>query len=186
MQRLTLGDITFGTDPDGLVLTVRGREEPITLSKPQVEQLEAFLRQSGACERRVGFRVPVASLPDAIREGFRVQIRVGARILLARCIDLSLTGIQLEVAGLTLRRGMEVPIRLNLDDLECRTVGSVVRYEDDHLAMHFPQAVKNGELDPPAPLLAMYRQLETEYLRLRREEEEGEPTFGPEGDSAHG
>lgn len=185
MQRLTLGDITFGADPDGLVLTVRGRDEPITLSKPQIEQLEAFLRQSGASERRVGFRVPVASLPDVIRERFRVQIRIGARILLTRCIDLSLTGIQLEVTGLALRRGTEVPVRLNLDDLECRIVGSVVRYENDHLAMQFQQAVKNGELDPPAPLLSMYRLLETEYLRTRREEEDGEPTFDREEPSAH-
>lgn len=183
MQRLTLGDITFGAGPEGLVLTVRGRDEPITLSKQQIEQLESFLRQSGARERRVGFRVPVGSLPDAVRDRFRVQIRVGARILLTRCMDLSLTGIQLEVAALSLRRGAEVPIRLNLDELECRIVGSVVRYEDDHLALHFQQAVKNGELvDPPPALLSIYRTLETEYLRVRREEEQSDPAAERSGE----
>lgn len=172
MQRLTLEDLTFGSDSDGIVVQVRGRDESIVLSKQQVEQLSAFLLRQGTRERRVGFRVPIGSLPDPVRGGFRVQIRVGARILLARCIDFSLTGILLEVAGLSLRRGADVPIRLNLDDLECRVVGSVVRCENDQLAMHFQQATKNGELDPPEPLVAMYRTLETEYLRTRREDED--------------
>lgn len=168
MQRLTLGELTFLADSAGIGVMVGNRADPVALSRDEVEKLESFLRRHGTRERRIGFRVALAPLQEEVRNSFRVQIRVGARILVVPCIDLSLTGILVEVAGLTLQRGAEVPIRLNLDELECRLVGSVVRVDEGQLAMHFVQSLQNGELNPPEPLLAMYRTLETEWLRTRR------------------
>lgn len=171
MQKLTLGQLTFVADASGVAVTADGREEPVMLSRGEVSQLELFLRLHGTSERRIGFRVPMEPLAESIRQSFRVQIRVGARILVARCVDLSLTGILVEVTGVAVPRGAEIPIRLNLDDIECRLIATVVRAEDDQIAMHFLQSLKNGELNPPEPLLVIYRSLETEWLRTRRAED---------------
>lgn len=171
MDTLTLKDLTFVADSAGIAIMVgNAAGKRLSLSSRDAGQLEDFLRRHVARERRVGFRVRIAPLADRTRSAFRAQLAVGGETVAVRPVDLSLTGILLEVRGVPLRRGDEIGIRLAFEGNVCRLTGSVVRLEGELVALHFLESLKGGELSPPEALLNMYRSLETEWLRNRRGE----------------
>ena len=58
-------------------------------------------------------------------------------------------------------------VKVGLQRWTAKTIGAVVRCEGDLIAIHFTDTLKNGELDPPEELLAIYHALEQEWLKSR-------------------
>tara|TARA_Y100001933_G_scaffold257067_2_gene302747 strand:- start:2469 stop:2981 length:513 start_codon:yes stop_codon:yes gene_type:complete len=168
MQTLTLGDLKVVADPSGLVVELGGKGgRQVALSSHEAGQLEEFLRRHLPRERRMGFRVRIAPLADALRASFRVVLGSGAAAQTVRPVDLSLTGILVEGQELRLAPGTELPIALDLDGRRCALTGVVVRAQRDLVALHFIECLQRGELAPPEGLLTIYRRLETAWLRSR-------------------
>jgi hypothetical protein len=168
MQTLTLGDLKVVADPSGLVVELGGKGgRQVALSSHEAGQLEEFLRRHLPRERRMGFRVRIAPLADAVRTSFRVTLGSGAESRTVRPVDLSLTGVLVEGQDLSLAPGTELPVVLDLDGRVCALTGVVVRAQRDLVALHFVECLQRGELAPPEQLLTIYRRLETAWLRSR-------------------
>jgi hypothetical protein len=168
VQFLTLGELSLVADVDGLSFVVGGeRGARVTLSPRQVGQLEEFLHKNATRERRVGFRVPFRPLKDEVRAGFHVQLQVRGQWMDVTPVDLSLTGILVQGKGLALPVHSQIRVQLRFNELSCALTGEVVRRDGQLLALHFTESISGGDLDPPEPLLAIYRKLEMEWLRHR-------------------
>ena len=168
MQFLTLGELSLVADEDGLSFVVGGEDGArVTITPRQVGQLEEFLRLNATRERRIGFRVPFSPLKEEVRAGFHVQVQVRGKWVDVIPVDLSLTGMLVEGKGLALPVHSRVDVQLQFNEISCPLAGEVVRREGQMVALHFTESISGGDLNPPEPLLAIYRQLEMEWLRHR-------------------
>lgn len=168
MQFLTLGELSLVADVDGLSFVLGGEQGArVTLSPREVGKLEEFLRHNATRERRIGFRVPFSPLNLEVRAGFHVQLQVRGQWVDVTPVDLSLTGILVQGKGLALPVRSQVGVQASFNELNCSLTGEVVRRDGQLLALHFTESISGGDLDPPAPLLAIYRKLEMEWLRHR-------------------
>jgi hypothetical protein len=168
VQFLTLGELSLVADVDGLSFVVGGEQGArVTITPRQVGQLEEFLRKNATRERRIGFRVPFRPLKDEVRAGFHVQLQVRNQWVDVTPVDLSLTGILVQGKGLALPVRSQVGVQFSFNELNCSLTGEVVRRDGHLLALHFTESISGGDLDPPEPLLAIYRKLEMEWLRHR-------------------
>ncbi len=168
METLTLGRLTITASRTNVTFILPGEAAvPVTITPTQVSKLENFLKRCAPHERRDGFRVPMDSLSDEIRSKFKVRIRTVSGYLKVKPIDMSLTGMLMKSKKLSASRGAQFLTKLALDDHSCTLVSKVVRNDGNRWALHFPESIKNGELDPCEKLLCIYRILETEWLKSR-------------------
>lgn len=125
--------------------------------------------EMAGAEGRFAFRVPV------LDEGlFQVTLRHGAMEVDAQPIDLSLTGLQVEVPegtdlGVRIDDTIQVELehgkyRITLDAIVRRIIGR--RY-----GLFFPASVRSGgRVEPPVTLVNLVRELEQLWLRGQRED----------------
>lgn len=168
MDSLQLGDLSLVSKPSGICFTWQDDEQhSATIPTHKIAALRAFLDEHVPEEKRLGFRVPLRPLPNSMRESFEVTLKSGDHTAAAFPVDLSLTGILVEVVDLTLRVNQKLDATLCLDDDCVLLTARVVRRDGSLVALHFPTCVANGELDPPEGLLGIYRTLELEWLKSR-------------------
>lgn len=121
-------------------------------------------------EGRFAFRVPV--LDQAV---FRVLVQHRGGELEVQPIDLSLTGIQIEVPeGRALDAAIDDPVVVSLDHPKHKiTLGAVVRRTAGRrYGLFFPDTVQvGGRVDPPETLMALVREVELLWIRGRRDAE---------------
>jgi len=165
MESMSLGKLKLSADDDGVTIAVDG--DGVTITPRQVTAVEDFLRRFAPRERRVGFRVPVGPLNDDVRGHFKVRVRKGRGRVDAVPVDLSLTGVLIEANDVVAAAESRIALELEFDGHFCTLIGAVVRCEGDLIAIHFTDTLKNGELDPPEELLAIYHALEQAWLKSR-------------------
>ena len=165
MKSISIGKLKLSADATGVTFAVGG--EGVKIAAQDVGDVEEFLRLFAPHERRVGFRVPMGSLKDSVRQGVKLRVRKGFDWIDAVPVDLSLTGILIKVEDLVVATGSRIALRLEFNDHSCELIGAVVRRDGDLLAAHFTDVLKKGELDPPEALLTVYRALEQEWLKSR-------------------
>ena len=168
MSTLSLGQFRLEAVPDGIWIRIAGTDlKPIHLGIDQARKLEEFLRDQNLAERRLGFRVPVQALEKDERP-LQCELDPGSDAASsATAIDLSLTGVLLRAPDRTAAEAEVVKIALTLSNLQATLTAKVVRSEPPLLALHFVESLKDGELDPPDPLISIYRELEARWLRNR-------------------
>ena len=115
----------------------------------------------------MGFRVPLRPLSKEVRKAFVVELECEDRKARAYAVDLSLTGILVECDGLAIKETDQITVSLALDGDEVTLTANVVRQQGKLVALHFPECVQGGELEPPEALLGIYRSLELEWLKSR-------------------
>jgi hypothetical protein len=168
LDSLNLGRLKVTAGADGVSLALG--DEPtqrVALSDRDVGLLQDFLRRHAPGERRLGFRVPFRSLNPEVRAEFEVALCLRGHRHPVVPVDLSLTGILVQSRSFLLPVRMRAGVALTFGDLECTLTGEVVRRDGQLMALHFVESLSNGNLDPPEPLLAIYRRLEQEWLRSR-------------------
>lgn len=168
MSKLVLGQLRLEAVPDGIWLRNADIEvAPIHLGLDQARQLEKFLREQNLSERRVGFRVPVHTLAEN-DEPLQCTLQLDAgRWHPVTVIDFSLTGILVRTPDLDVGEDRTLQLTVALGDMQTSLTAKVVRSQSPLLALHFVESLQNGELNPPEPLVTIYRELEARWLRVR-------------------
>ncbi len=119
-------------------------------------------------EKRLGFRVIVADLPEHSQRLITTSITLGDQTSPATMINLSLTGMLIADLDLGVKVGDTVTVAIEHDGRAAVLEGAVVREVDrGSIAIHFPDSIKDGEFDPPIPLSNLHRRLERLWLKSR-------------------
>jgi hypothetical protein len=119
-------------------------------------------------EKRLGFRVIVADLPEHIQRKISTSITLGEQTSPATMVDLSLSGMLIADLDLGVKVGDTVTVSLEFDGRAAVLEGAVVRDVDrGSVGVHFPESIKDGEFDPPIPLSNLHRKLERLWLKSR-------------------
>lgn len=139
-----------------------GEVTSTTLNHDELQTLIEFLQAKSPSDRRVGFRVP---LFDAELD---VSVQTSRGTVAAKALDLSLTGILLEVPEQSLEPDKHCTVTLSLNDHSVILSATPIRTEEKLAAIHFPTTVRGGELDPPDELVSIYRSLELAWLKSRQ------------------
>ncbi len=169
MQTLRLGEMSLVAHSSGIrFIWHHDGDHGVTVPTHKIAALKAFLDEHHADERRLGFRVPLRPLSGAIRDAFAVTLESENGKRTAVPVDLSLTGILVDVVDVKLRVSQSVRIALSLGEDSVTLTAVVVRSNKQLVALHFPSCVQDGELDPPEELLAIYRALELRWLKSRK------------------
>ena len=164
MASITIGQLTVAAD-EGSVQLALG-EEHLALQPREATELQRFLREHAPRERRLGFRVPLAGVASEFRDSLKARVAAPGRMLPAQVVDLSLTGILLELEDpATLPPSLALD--LELGNVHCLLDAELVRYDGQLLALHFPASLRNGELDPPESLRTIFGKLEQAWLQSR-------------------
>jgi len=164
MSSIHFGKLNLHADDERLLLTLEDSE--VMLSPQDVTRLEDYLRKYAPHERRIGFRVPLLSLPPGTREQFQVCLLDDAEVIPLVPVDISLTGVLVELPE-SMDPDPVLRLRISFDDDGCDVMASVVRREGALCALHFLDALRAGELDPPEALLGIFGQLEQAWLQSR-------------------
>lgn len=164
MSSTDIGKLNLSADESGLRIQLGDAET--VLSPLEVSRLEEFLNSHAPHERRIGFRVPLVSIPVDTRERFAVLLLVAETSVPLVPVDLSLTGVLVEIPD-----GVEPDpvcrLRLCYEHDDCELLASVVRREGGLCALYFLDALQSGELDPPEALLSIFGHLEQAWLQSR-------------------
>lgn len=169
MTQAVIGGILVKADGQRLTLLDRDNPgNPITLHGSAVHDFIDFVNnmhnESG--EVRLGFRVPIAT-----RMGLTVGIESGGLQIPATPINLSLTGILVRLQGdehESLQPGTTLRIALRTrDNITASLDGTLIRRVDDRIGVLFDASVTGDDLNPPLPLLRVFKAMETAFVRQR-------------------
>jgi hypothetical protein len=165
---MRLGELSLDLGSAGIRFTCHGdADQSVVVPNEKIAALVAFLEEHSHAERRVGFRVPLRPLSAATRQAFEVTVEANSKKASAIPVDISLTGILLEIPDLKVRTGQRVSATLCLDNDCVLLDAKVVRRVGKLVVLHFPSCIKDDELDPPEGLLGIYRTLELDWLKSR-------------------
>jgi hypothetical protein len=168
MDSLRLGELSVASKQAGVLFTFEGEEkQTITVLNNQIEALQSFLASHAAEDRRAGFRVPLQPLASSVRTSFKVTLSRDSKTEEVSPVDMSLTGVLVQVSDFTLNAGDHIVANLAFERDIVTLYANVVRQDQRLVALHFPSCVRDGELNPPAALLNIYRALELEWLKSR-------------------
>ena len=168
MDNLKLGGLTVTALEAGLSFTLDdGNGSGVLVPEHKLSALRAFIEAHSNEERRLGFRVPLRPLPPETRDALTVTLERRGISAAAQPVDLSLTGILVELPEGDFDGARSITVTLRRDGERARLRARVVRRNGALMALHFPSCVSNGELDPPEELLAIYRSLEQDWLKVR-------------------
>ncbi len=122
-----------------------------------------------SAERRWGFRVVIADLPEALQGQTRVEVDYNGKTSTATLVDLSLTGMLIDLdVDLDIEIGDHATTTIECAGRAVKLEGAIVRtIERGVVGIHFPESIKDGEFDPPTALAAVHRRLERAWLRVR-------------------
>lgn len=134
----------------------------MTLDHDELQTLIEFLQAEMPSERRIGFRVPL------IDADLDVSVKTSTGTAAANALDLSLTGILLEVPEQTLEADQHCTVTLRLNDQSAVLAAVTIRTKGNLAAMHFADTMHGSELDPPNELVSIYRSLELAWLKSRQ------------------
>ena len=168
MQEIILGKIKIFLDGRSVIFLDEDKpNSPIALSSNAIEDLVEFLRSLNleTTEGRMAFRVAVPRLTD-----LTARLSFKGNTWTVAPVDLSLMGVLVEfsptdVADIPI--DAEVGIELRLVDKIAALKGIVRRRKDNQYGILIADSMKKGELDPPAPLTLIYKELERQWLRRR-------------------
>lgn len=119
-------------------------------------------------EKRMGFRVLVADLPEHVQRRIHAQITHGDETSPVSVVDLSLSGMLVSGLRLNVGLGDRVRVQLEYEGRSTALEGAIVRKLDrDSFGIHFPESVRNGQFDPPVRLSNLHRPLERMWLQSR-------------------
>lgn len=164
MSSIDIGKLNLSAGDGGL--RVRLGDADALLSPMDVSRLEEFLKNYAPHERRIGFRVPLATIPADTRERFQVLLADGRMPVPLLPIDLSLTGALVQLPD-QVEPDPVCRVQLSYGQDQCELLASVVRRQGDLCALHFLDALRSGELDPPEALLSIFSHLEQAWLQSR-------------------
>lgn len=119
-------------------------------------------------EKRLGFRVIIADLPEHAQRHITTAITLGEQTSPATVVDLSLSGMLIADLDLGVKVGDTVKVTMTYEGRTAVLEGAVVRDVDrGSVGIHFPESVREGEFDPPIPLSNLHRKLERLWLKSR-------------------
>lgn len=169
MPNINLGDLSLSSDDNGVVLAISdgGRQAQARLSSRDVAVVARFLAEQQFGEQRTGFRVPIQLLLGELGDFMAVTVVHQGKIYDAMPVDISLTGILLRVPGLSVNRRADLVVRIILGDDLVKLPATVVRTDDELVALYFEASMSGGELQPPSELAQIFQRLERAYLRAR-------------------
>jgi hypothetical protein len=171
MTVLKQGNLTLEASENAVTFRIDGCKADSRVCAEDLGEVIAFLlghsrRQK---EQRTGFRVPLTKdVLNALPEPFRVELYLGRHQYIVNPRNLSLTGILVEgvpVEGV--RVGDEMMLHLGLGMINITLQGIVRRNPEQQLGIEFPQTRKAEELDPPDELVAIFKLLESNWLKYR-------------------
>ncbi len=168
MPEILLGKIKIFLDGRSLIFLDEDKpNSPITLSSNAIEDLVEFLRSLNleTTEGRMAFRVTVPRLTD-----LTAKLSFSGKTWTVAPVDLSLMGILVEFSNADVADipiDAEVGIEIRLDDKIAVLKGIVRRRKDNQYGILIADSMKKGELNPPEPLVLIYKELERQWLRRR-------------------
>lgn len=164
MDEITVGNVVVSCDEHRLTFrSVSDSSRQITISAASLPDVLSFLQSvsPSASDQRVGFRVPLER-----KSGLITNLRIGSVRLPVRAIDISLSGILVEMPTNLHELMLEasVDITLELDNKSATVRGIVKRRMENRYGIMFPDCQMDGDLDPPGALLVIFKALERKWL----------------------
>ncbi len=165
MPELIVGPGRVYFDREELVIESSTNDNRLVVDQDLLPALIEFLCSSviDTSNRRRAFRVEIED-----DFGLNCQIEFDGRTVFARPLDLSLTGVLVE-----LTEGVELPldtcVHVNLIWSEIDTVlkGIVRRKDGNKHGIFFPESIVDEELDPSDDLRSIVAELERRWLIKR-------------------
>lgn len=125
--------------------------------------------QLARSEKRLGFRVAIAELPEHLQRQMTTVIVHHGRQSSATVIDLSLSGMLVSDLEFELSTGDRVAATIEFNDIATTLDGTIVRtVGNGRVALRFPGSLRDGEFDPPVRLARIHRALEQAWLQTRK------------------
>ena len=164
MNEITMGSVTVICDEHRIVFKSRtSPDSRVTISSAALPALLSFLQSMSpdGHEQRAGFRVPLTSA-----SGLTTRIAVGRTRFTVRVLDISLSGILVELPAQVHELIMEslVEVTMELANKSATLKGIVKRRIDNKYGIMFPDCQIDGELDPPGSLLVIVKAIERSWL----------------------
>ena len=170
MDEIRVDDIVIQSQESSLTISDDSRPGlSIILDANNLPEIIEFLssHRPGVGEKRIGFRVPIASLCQSTQSNFSISLEIAGSITEATALDVSITGVLVEITGHNIKVEDGFPATLQYQDNTAIIGAKVVRIDGSRICLHFPSSLTNGELDPPEALMKVYRALEMDWLKER-------------------
>jgi len=171
MSQLKQGRLTLRADSAAVTFGIVGSKTQVRVRAEELGEIIAFLMGHSRrnTEQRTGFRVPlIEPMQDDLDSPFRVELYQGRTRYPAHPQNLSLTGILVESPQSSkISVGESLLVHLELGLINITLQGIVRRNPDDQLGIEFPQSRRAEELDPPDELVAIFKLLESSWLKCR-------------------
>ncbi len=169
MTITTFGSVTAEPHAGGVRIGVT--DTPVAnLSPRDAVALASFLSRQRWGETRTGFRVPIHMLISELQHQLKVTLVHQGVIYDCEPVDLSLTGILVRCSTLDVGANTRLTARILFEDHLAKLDAEVVRSQSGIVALHFCEAMRGAELNPPRDLIALFRRLEQLYLRGRNDD----------------
>ena len=171
MDVLNFSQLSIRSEDEYVTFVIHGKDDyNVKVRADHIPEIVDFLRTKADTEsnRRVGFRVDVAALGHSFSDRFRVfaDTPEGDRVKVTP-INVSLTGILVETEHYLGDQNIHSSVELVLDNINVRIPSIIVRCDHNRVAFQFIASIKDGQLDPPPELVAIFRTLEMNWLKTR-------------------
>ncbi len=175
MSEIRLGGITVSAGGDRLIFQKVGYpNREVAVGAEALPELVAYLESLNPEESdlRAGFRVPIPR--DG---GIKACVSDGKMIWLVRILDISLSGILVELQGHARELPLNTDLRVELEyATKCVDLRGVARRRNgSRYGISFTDTFRWGKLEPPDSLMVIVKQLETTWLS--KQAEAGMPVF---------
>lgn len=173
MKKTLIGDMVLTTDGEALLIThVDQPDICLRLDIEGVRELSDFLHSLSESDfnQRRAFRVPIVR-----SSGLSVRLEVGRRSLAATPVNISITGILVELPEsetLDLPLDSEVTCTLQFRREKLQLHGIFRRRDGRHYGFAFRESLRGREAPPPAALVRMVMDLERIWIADRENSEE--------------
>lgn len=170
MSAIRSGNVLIRAQDEAVEFEIVGQKRAVCASIvwSEVPQILNFLQSylSSQSDRRTGFRINLEQIKQILNGRFRVVIATARGRLSVTPIDLSLTGVSVEVENHFTEQGAHVDIILSYEEKQVVLPAIVVRQypTQGRTAFHFIGVVKDGEIEPPSEMKYIFRQLEALWL----------------------
>ncbi len=170
MEALQFGPISIEESEDGIDFIPAAEFTGKTrIRTDDVPILMNFLKKhlEESANRRSSWRLSVTSLAGTDADGLRVAIGAHGKTVVAQVIDISLTGMLVQVEEPIGERGEVFDIGVEYGVYYETLVGTIVRQDDSmrRLAFHFADCIdEQGALCPPTEYREIFIALEHIWL----------------------
>jgi len=170
VEALQFGNLSIRETSDGITFnSLDSQVDCSQVNTAEIPLLISFLKDhlKYAANRRSSWRLSLHQLTGTIADDLQVTVAKGRQRVAAGVLDISLTGMFLDLSEPVGERGDTVEIDVSLGEVGDFLTGVIIRLDPGmtRLAVHFPNCIDNhGALCAPLAYQKIFHTLEEVWL----------------------